>query len=102
MEIGPPRMGRRPAELSEDRPVTLEFIGAQLHRVLSELRILRDDFDVLAATVRRLDNGYGRLETRMDMLLSEMREIRGELRAMHAQHDRTAARVRALEDGRPT
>jgi prefoldin subunit 5 len=63
--------------MSEDRPITLEFIAAQLQRVLSEIRILRDDVDVLAATVRRLDNSY-------DRLVSEMREIREELRAMHA------------------
>jgi hypothetical protein len=29
--------------MSEDRPITLEFIAGQLQRVLSELRILRDD-----------------------------------------------------------
>ncbi len=100
--------------MSEERPVTLVpgrttataiaahtqaarpainpgIIAAQLQRVLSEIRILRDDVDVLAATVRRLDNSY-------DRLVSEMREIREELRAMHSQQQRTAARVRALED----
>jgi len=77
--------------MSEERPIILELIAAQLNRVLSELRILRDDVDVVAATCRRLDNSY-------DRLVSEMREIRDELRAMHAQHQRTAARVRALEE----
>jgi nitrate reductase assembly molybdenum cofactor insertion protein NarJ len=76
--------------MSEERPVTLEFIAAQLGRVLTEIRILRDDVDVLAATVRRLDNSY-------DRLVNELREIRDELRAMHAQQQRTVARVRALE-----
>jgi hypothetical protein len=80
--------------MSEDRPITLEFIAAQLQRVLSEILILRDDMDMLAATVRRLDNSY-------DRLVSGMREIRDELRAMHAQQQRTAARVRALEEGAP-
>src|ERR1700730_16300734 len=84
--------GQRSTLMSEDRPITLEFIAAQLQRVLSEIRILRDDVDVLAATMRRLDNSY-------DQLVSEMREIREELRAMHAQQQRTVARVRALEDG---
>ena len=65
----------------------LEFIGAQLNRVLTELRILRDDVDVLAAIVRRLDNNQA-------LMLDE-------LRAMHAQQQRTAARVRSLEDARP-
>jgi hypothetical protein len=70
--------------MSEDRPVTLEFIAAQLHRVLSELRILRDDVDVLAAITRRLDTNQG-------MMLDE-------LRAMHAQYDRLAHRVRRVEE----
>ena len=65
--------------MSEDRPITLVpgrttaaavgvhartpgaavnpgIIAAQLQRVLSEIRILRDGADVLAAIVRRLDN----------------------------------------------
>jgi hypothetical protein len=57
--------------MSEDRPVTLDFIAAQLQRVLSEIRILRDDVDVLAAIVRRLDNNQA-------LMLDE-------LRVMHAQ-----------------
>ena len=52
-----------------DHPVTLEFIAGQLQRVLSDLRILRDDVDVLAAISRRLDSSY-------DRLVGEMREIR--------------------------
>jgi hypothetical protein len=77
--------------MSEERPIMLEFIAGPLQRVLSGLRILRDDVDVVAVTARPLDNSY-------DRLVSEMREIREELRAMHAQHQRTAARDRALED----
>jgi len=73
--------------MSDERPITLEFIGTQLNRVLTELRILRDDVDVLAAIVRRLDNNQA-------LMLDE-------LRAMHAQQQRTAARVRSLEDARP-
>jgi chromosome segregation ATPase len=84
--------------MSERRPVTLEFLAEQQHRVLSELRILRDDVDVLTASTRRIDNSYDRLDRRMEMLLTEMREMRAEIRAMQAQHDRTAARVRALEE----
>ena len=77
--------------MSDTPPVTLEFIAGQLQRVLSEIRILRDDVDVLAAISRRLDNSY-------DRLVGEMREIRDELRAMHAQQQRTVSRVRALEE----
>jgi hypothetical protein len=74
----------------QDGPITLEFIAAQLQRVLSEIGMMRDDMDVLAPTGRRLDNSY-------DWLASEMRDIRDELRAMHAQQQRTVARARALE-----
>ena len=73
------------ARMSEDQPlVTLEFIAAQLRRVLTELRILRDDVDVSAAIVRRPDNNQA--------------PMLDELRAMHAQPQRAAARVRALEE----
>ncbi len=87
--------------MSEERAITLEFLAAQSQRVLTELRIIRDDVDVLAATMGRIDNNYDRLENRMDMLIAEMREVRQELRAMHAQHDHTARRVRALEEREP-
>jgi hypothetical protein len=45
--------------------------------------------------VRRLDHSIARLETNQALVLDE-------LRAMHGQQQRTAARVRALEeqDGR--
>jgi hypothetical protein len=56
--------------MSEEHPVTLDFIAAQLQPVLAEIRILRDDVDVLAAIVRRLDNNQA-------LMLDE-------LRAMHA------------------
>jgi len=85
-------------KMSEEHPETPKFISEQLQRVLSEIRIMRDDLDVVAATVRRLDNSYDRLDAAMQMLRSEMREIREELRAMHRQQQRTAARARALED----
>jgi hypothetical protein len=58
----------------------------------SEIRILRDDVDVLAPTVQRLANSYARL-------VREMGEIRDELCAMPARRQRSAARARALEEG---
>jgi hypothetical protein len=73
--------------MSEDRPITLEFISAQLQRVLSEIRILRDGVDVLAAIVRPLDSNQA-------LMLDE-------LRAMQAQQQRTATRVRVLEERSP-
>jgi hypothetical protein len=86
----------------QDHPVTLDFIAGQLQRVLSELRTLRDDVDVLSEIARRHDASFDRLEERLDTGLagvrSEMREIRAELRAMNRQQQRTAARVRAVEE----
>jgi hypothetical protein len=86
--------------MSEQRQVTLEFLAEQQHRILSQIRILRDDVDVLAASVRPIDNSYDRLELRIEMVLMELREMRAELRAMQAQHDRTATRVRTPEEER--
>ena len=60
--------------MSEQRQVTLEFLAEQQHRILSEIRILRDDVDVLAASVRRIDNSYDRLERRIEMVLMELRD----------------------------
>jgi hypothetical protein len=37
--------------MSEQREVTLEFLAEQQQRILSEIQILRDDVDVLAASV---------------------------------------------------
>jgi hypothetical protein len=65
-----------------------------MRRLQADVRLLRDDMDVVAAMVRRLDHSIARLETNQALVLDE-------LRAMHGQQ-RTAARVRALEeqDGR--
>jgi hypothetical protein len=73
-----------------DAPVTLDFLAEQMRRVQADMRLLRDDMDVVAAMLRRLDHSTARLETDQALMLDE-------LRAMHAQQ-RTASRVRALED----
>jgi prefoldin subunit 5 len=74
-----------------DNPVTLDFLAEQMRRLQADVRILRDDMDVVAAMVRRLDHTIARLETNQALMLDE-------LRAMHAQQQRTVARVRALEE----
>ena len=66
------------------QPPDFSFIGAQLARLITEVATLRDDVNVLAAIVRRIDNGQDRM---LD-----------EIRAMHAQHNRIANRVCALEE----
>lgn len=74
-----------------DPGVTLDFIAEQMRRMQADVRLLRDDMDVLAAIVRRLDHSIARLEANQALMLDE-------LRAMHGQQHRTAARVRALEE----
>jgi hypothetical protein len=64
--------------------VTLEYLAEQQRRMLADQRTLIDDFNVLAAIVRRLDNSQGAM---LD-----------ELRAIHALLARIVDRVRALED----
>ena len=74
-----------------DAPVTLDFLAEQMRRSRADVRILRDDMDVVAAIVRRLDHNIAGVETNMRLLLDE-------IRAMHGQQQRTVARVRALEE----
>ncbi len=74
-----------------DNPVTLDFLADQMRRLQVDVRMVRDDMDVVAAMVRRLDHSIARLETTQALMLDE-------LRAMHAQQQRTVARVRALEE----
>ena len=74
-----------------DNPATLDFIAEQMRRLQADVRILRDDMDVVATMVRRLDHSIARLDTNQALMLDE-------LRAMHAQQQRTTARVRALEE----
>ena len=74
-----------------DNPATLDFLAEQMRRLQADVRILRDDMDVVAAMVRRLDHSIARLDTNQALMLDE-------LRAMHAQQQRTTARVRALEE----
>jgi prefoldin subunit 5 len=74
-----------------DNPATLDFLAEQMRRLQADVRIMRDDMDVVAAMVRRLDHSIARLETNQALMLDE-------LRAMHTQQQRTTARVRALEE----
>ena len=74
-----------------DNPATLDFLAEQMRRLQADVRILRDDMDVVAAMVRRLDHSIARLDTNQTLMLDE-------LRAMHTQQQRTTARVRALEE----
>lgn len=82
--------------------VNLEFLAGLQERVLRELGSLRDDMSVVSATTLRLDNTIDRLRSELTLemqgLRDEMSEIRTELRAIRRQPQRTAERVRQLEN----
>jgi hypothetical protein len=81
--------------LSEDRsePVDLTFTGRAVQRLTSDVASLRDDMHVITAIALRHDREFERLNTKLDDMLTQ-------LRAMVAQHQRTAERVRQLEEQR--
>jgi hypothetical protein len=82
--------------------VTLQFLAEQQERILTELGSLRDDMGVVSATTLRLDNTIERLRAELTLEMQgvrdEMSEIRTELRAIRRQQQRTAERVRRVED----
>ncbi len=82
--------------LSEDRGepvVDLAYIGRALQRLTGDVASLHDDMHVLTAIALRHDREFERLNTKLDDMLQQ-------LRAMVAQHQRTAERVRQLEEQR--
>jgi uncharacterized coiled-coil DUF342 family protein len=96
--VGYPRDGGGLSHAKGRPAVTLKLLNEQIERLLA----LRDDVQVVAATMLHLDNSLDRLRDELTREIvgvrEEMSEIRAELRAMRRQHDRTAARVRRLED----
>jgi hypothetical protein len=64
--------------------VTLEFLGAQMERMLARQDAMHDDIRVLTAIVLRHEN------TLVDLLQ--------QIRAMVAQHQRFGDRLRRLEE----
>jgi predicted nucleic acid-binding Zn-ribbon protein len=82
--------------------ITLQFLAEQQERILRELGSLRDDMSVVSATALRLDNTIDRLRSELSLEMQgvrdEMSEIRTELRAIRRQQQRTAERVRQLEN----
>ena len=64
--------------------ITLEFLGAQMERMLARRETLQEDMRVLTAIVLRREN------TLVDMLQ--------QIRAMVAQHQRFSDRLRRVEE----
>ncbi len=72
-------------------PVDLAFIGRALQRPTTDVAALRDEMRVRTAIILRQDAAIARQDATLNAVLEQ-------LRAMVAQHQRTADRVRALED----
>jgi hypothetical protein len=71
--------------------VTLEFLGAQMERMLADQAAMRDDIRVLTAIALRHENT-------LKNMAEEMRDMLGQMRAMVAQHSRFNDRLRQLEE----
>jgi len=71
--------------------VTLEFLGAQMERLLADQAAMRDDIRVLTAIALRHENT-------LKNMAEEMRDMLTQIRAMVSQHQRFNDRLRRLED----
>jgi hypothetical protein len=71
--------------------VTLEFLGAQMERMIADQAAMRDDIRVLTAIALRHENT-------LDAIRQEMRDMLGQITAMVAQHSRFDDRLRRLEE----
>lgn len=69
-----------------EEPVTLDFIGKQLERVIAEQNSIRDDLRILTTIVPRLE--------------ATLNGVLDQLHAMVSQHQRFDARLRRLEEER--
>lgn len=69
--------------MSDEPQADLSLIARQQKEILAEIRMLRDDMNVTAAIVQRLDGTVSGLVN--------------EIRATHAQQSRTDRRIRELE-----
>lgn len=67
-----------------DEPVTLEFLGKQMDRVLHEVGSMREDMNVMMEILRRQERNFN--------------SIASQITDMHAYNRRTEARVGKLEE----
>jgi hypothetical protein len=71
--------------------VTLEFLGAQMERMLADQAAMRDDIRVLTTIALRHENTLKNMS-------EQMQDMLGQMRAMVAQHVRFNDRLRRLEE----
>jgi hypothetical protein len=70
---------------------TLEFLGAQMERMLADQAEMRDDIRVLTAIVLRHENT-------LNAMREKMRDMLRQMTAMVAQYQRFSDRLRRLEE----
>jgi hypothetical protein len=71
--------------------VTLEFLGAQMERLLVGQAAMRDDIRVLTAIALRHDNT-------LKHVTEQMQDMLGQMRAMVVQRSRFNDRLRRLQE----
>ena len=71
--------------------VTLEFLGAQMERMIADQAPVRDDIRVLTAIALRHENT-------LKNMAEQMQDMLGQMRVMVAQHQRFNDRLRRLEE----
>ena len=76
-----------------DEKVSLEFLAAQMERLLHEQRLLRQEMDGIRDDVTVLHGMVQRLDGTVQGLVTEVR-------AMHSRHARPERRVGKLEEER--
>lgn len=88
------------SDVPSEPVIDLAYIGRALQRLTSDLAAFRDEMRVQTAMIMRQDAAIARLGASIagqDVTLNAMLE---QLRAMVVQHQRTADRVRRLEEER--
>jgi hypothetical protein len=71
--------------------VTLEFLGAQMERLIADQAAMRDDLRVWTAIALHHENT-------MENMAEQMQDMLGQMRAMMAQHQYFDDRLRRLEE----
>jgi hypothetical protein len=71
--------------------VTLEFLGAQMERMLADQAAMRDDIRVLTTIALRHEDSINHLSEQLRHMLTQ-------ITAMVGQHQRFSDRLRRLEE----
>jgi hypothetical protein len=80
--------------------IDLAYIGRALQRLTDDMAALRDEMPVQTAMIARQDAALARFGAAVVSQDARANAMLEQLRAMVAQHQRTADRVRRLEEER--